>query len=138
MVSKFSSGEGAIFLRDLEPLTMTHDPKSDIVILAEKQLTAYNNHDLEAFAACYHPEVKVLNSDGKVTTKGHEAFRKNYQKMFERGNFSATVESRLQYKDHCVDLEHWHRFRGKEELEGTVLVRYRLHEGLIGTVQFLK
>lgn len=117
---------------------MTHDPKSKIVVLAEKQLEAYNNHDLAAFVACYHKEVEVLNADGKVTTRGIEAFQKNYEAMFARGNFSAVVESRLQFKDHCVDLEHWRRFQEKEEVRGSVLVRYRLREGLIGTVQFLK
>ena len=117
---------------------MTHDPKSKIVLLAEKQLEAYNNHDLDAFVTCYHEKVKVLDADGRVKTEGREAFRKNYEAMFQRGNFGAVVESRLQYKDHCVDLEHWHRFRDKEEVRGSVLVRYRLHEDLIGTVQFLK
>ncbi|MDP0490211.1 MAG: nuclear transport factor 2 family protein [Verrucomicrobiota bacterium JB023] len=111
---------------------------SPIETLAEKQLTAYNNHDLDAFVACYHEEVVVLDADGKVTAKGHEEFRSRYEGMFARGNFGARVEQRLQHGDHCVDLEHWHRFREGEEVNGTVLVRYRLRDGLIGTVQFLK
>ncbi|WP_411846381.1 nuclear transport factor 2 family protein [Roseibacillus persicicus] len=117
---------------------MNDEAKSEIALLAEKQLTAYNNHDLDAFVACYHQEVTVLDTDGKVTTKGLEAFRKNYEGMFAKGNFGATVETRIQFKDHCVDLEHWHRFRDGEEKRGTVLVRYRLRDGLIGTVQFLR
>jgi hypothetical protein len=29
--------------------------------LAQQQLDAYNRADLNAFVACYHPEVRILN-----------------------------------------------------------------------------
>ncbi|MBK1831230.1 nuclear transport factor 2 family protein [Verrucomicrobiaceae bacterium R5-34] len=111
---------------------------SKIAELAQQQLSAYNDHNLDAFVKCYHEEIEVLNADGKVTTRGRDAFRKNYEAMFARGNFGATVEQRLVHGEHCVDLEHWHRFVKGEESRGTVLVRYRLRDNLIGTVQFLK
>lgn len=111
---------------------------SKIEELSERQLAAYNAHDLEAFVNCYHAEVVVLDTEGKVTVQGREAFRKRYEKMFKRGGFSATVEKRVCFGDHCLDLEHWERKRDGEVVKGTVLVRYRLREGLIGTVQFLR
>ncbi|BDS07552.1 hypothetical protein NT6N_25920 [Oceaniferula spumae] len=112
--------------------------KSKIEALAKKQLSAYNDHDLEAFVNCYHKEVVVLDADDKVKSQGREAFKKNYEAMFARGNFGATVERRLVLGEHCVDFEHWFRFVQGEEKRGTVLVRYKLRDDLIGTVQFLK
>jgi len=112
--------------------------KSKIEVLAGQQLEAYNKHDLEAFVNCYHEEVIVLNSDGKVTVQGRDAFREKYEGMFSRGNFGATVETRVTHGAHCVDLENWHRVRKGKEVQGTVLVRYSLRDDLIGTVQFLK
>ena len=112
--------------------------KSKIETLAGQQLEAYNKHDLEAFVNCYHEEVIVLNSDGKVTVQGRDAFRKRYEGMFSRGSFGATVETRVTHGSHCVDLENWHRVRKGKEVQGTVLVRYSLRDDLIGTVQFLK
>lgn len=102
--------------------------------LAADQLAAYNRADLDAFCACYHPEVRVFDGE-KEKPAGIEAFRKRYEKMFQKGGFSATVSQRVVHGDHCVDLEHWQRDNGKK---GTVLVRYTEKDGRIGIVQFLR
>ncbi len=36
---------------------------STIVALATQQLAAYNDSNLDAFVACYHADVRVLNGD---------------------------------------------------------------------------
>lgn len=109
-----------------------------IVELAERQLAAYNAADLDAFCACYHPEVRMLSGED-LELEGREAFRERYADMFGRGGFGATVPERLSLGDHCVDDERWWRLDPEtgERSEGRILVRYRLRDGLIGQVQFL-
>ena len=41
----------------------------------------YNRADLEAFVACYHPDVRVFNGD-EQTVSGIDEFRKRYQSLF--------------------------------------------------------
>lgn len=108
--------------------------------LARAQLQAYNQADLEAFCACYHPEVRVLDQDGVCTLQGMEDFRARYGAMFERfEQVQASVPHRLSLGTHCVDLEHYSRVERstQERSGGTVLVRYTERDGLIGTAQFL-
>lgn len=112
-------------------------PHADITTLAQRQLDAYNAGDLDAFAACYHPEVVVIE-DGAVTVRGRSAFRERYADLFAGGGFGASVPGRLAEGPHCVDLEVWWRepAAGVRE-EGRILVRYTARDGLIGEVQFL-
>ena len=60
-----------------------------VVRLATDQLAAYNAADLDAFCACYHEDVVVLDDDGSESLRGAEAFRARYAPMFARGGFGA-------------------------------------------------
>ena len=112
--------------------------KLPIVQLAEQQLAAYNAHDLDAFCACYHPEVRVFFGE-EPDIEGIEEFRERYADKFDRGGFGATVPRRLSLGAHCVDEEHWWTLDGDsgERREGVLLVRYVERDGRIGLVQFL-
>lgn len=111
-----------------------------IETLAARQLDAYNRADLDAFCACYHDEVVVLNADGEVTVRGLPAFRTRYVPMFARGNFGAAVPQRIAVGAHCVDLEDYWRVDPEtgERTEGRVMVRYSLREDRIGVAQFFR
>lgn len=102
--------------------------------LAADQLAAYNAADLDAFCACYHPEVRVFDGETEKPP-GIEAFRERYVKLFATGGFGAGVSTRLVHGRHCIDMEEWWRDGGKS---GSVIVRYTERDGLIGVVQFLK
>ena len=112
---------------------------TDIERLADKQLDAYNRADLEAFAGCYHPEVRVLDGDVESLT-GIDAFRDRYRTLFAEWSFGASVPQRMALGTHCIDFEQWWRIDPKtgERSEGRVLVRYEERDGLIGTVHFLR
>ena len=111
---------------------------SQIEHLAQQQLDAYNASDLDAFVACYHPDVQVLNGD-KQSIGGIDALRNRYQALFREWQFGASVPRRISLNTHCVDFEEWWRIDPDtgERSEGKVLVRYEERDGLIGTVQFL-
>lgn len=107
--------------------------------LAAAQLAAYNAADLDAFCACYADDVTVLDAAGAVTCQGMEAFRERYRPMFERGNFGASVSTRLHLGDHAMDdEEYWRVGPDGARTEGRVLVRYTAHGDTIGVVQFFR
>ena len=107
--------------------------------LAQQQLDAYNNADLDGFVACYHADVRVFNGN-ELSLSGKEAFRARYQTLFNEWQFGASVPKRMSLNTHCIDFETWWRIDPNtgERSEGTVLVRYEERDGLIGTVQFLR
>jgi len=110
---------------------------ADISTLAQRQLDAYNAGDLDAFVACYHPDV-VVWEDGEVSVRGRTDFRARYEDLFAGGGFGASVPGRLAEGAHCVDLEVWWRESADgSRREGRILVRYTARDGLIGEVQFL-
>lgn len=112
---------------------------SRIATLAARQLDAYNASDLDAFVACYHPEVRVYDGENLVC-EGSEAFRERYRALFEHGTFGAEVPERLQLGAHCVDRELWWRLDAEtgERREGEVLVCYVQRDEVIGQVRFLR
>ena len=111
---------------------------SPIAALAARQLEAYNACDLDAFVACYHPDVVVRSGD-EITVTGIDAFRERYTDLFDRWNFGATVPERMDHGPHCIDLEDYWREDPEtgERSEGRVLVHYTLRGDRIGQVRFL-
>lgn len=108
--------------------------------LAERQLAAYNVADVDAFCACYAPDVSVLDADGRETLRGLAAFRQRYERLFaEWTDVRAEVTSRVACGDHAVDHERWSRVdrASGQRREGELLVRYTARDGLIAVVQFL-
>jgi len=111
---------------------------TDIATLAARQLQAYNDSDLDAFVACYHPEVVVYDGE-EVIAEGRAAFRERYTDLFTRWDFGASVPTRVHHADHCIDLEDYWRVDpdSGERRDGRVLVHYQLRDGHIGAVRFL-
>ena len=58
--------------------------------LAQQQLDAYNRADLNAFVACYHPEVRILNGK-EESLAGIDDFRTRYQTLFKEWEFGASI-----------------------------------------------
>lgn len=112
---------------------------SSIVELAARQLAAYNASDLDAFCACYHPEVVVMDAEEQIA-QGLTDFRERYRGLFEGFQFGAEVSKRLDAGGHCVDYETWWRIDPGTGVrsEGLVLVRYTLRDDTIGWVQFFR
>jgi hypothetical protein len=115
-----------------------HDPL--VVELSRRQLDAYNRGDLEAFCACYHDAVRVLEPDGTVRLEGKASFRARYAALFrDYEDVRATVAERMALGDHVVEREPWsrrERLTG-EVTSGEVLVRYTERDGTIALAEFL-
>ncbi len=87
---------------------------ADISELADRQLAAYNASDLDAFVACYHEDVRVLDCE-EETLRGREALRERYRGLFELWSFGAEVPRRVHLNQHCVDYETWWRIDPEQE-----------------------
>ncbi|MEZ4459011.1 MAG: nuclear transport factor 2 family protein [bacterium] len=52
---------------------------------AQRQLDAYNTGDIDAFVACYHPDVRIFDlKTGEQTMSGREEMHNAYGPMFQK------------------------------------------------------
>lgn len=103
----------------------------------ERQVRAYNAHDLDEFVACYAETVVVEDPDGNVLMNGREEMREQYGRLFSAcPNVQAESLSRMRVGSFIVDEEHV-KWRPDGDLHAIAI--YRLDEGgLIGRVRFLR
>ncbi|MDH6705872.1 uncharacterized protein (TIGR02246 family) [Kitasatospora sp. MAA19] len=106
---------------------------SEPALVVDRQLAAYNNHDLDAFVATYAEDVSITRRDGS-SLHGREALRAVYGPMFAAGRCRAEIVGRLTEGDRVVDHEVAH---GLAADPVRVLVAYRVRDGLIDRVDFL-
>ncbi|MEL6675133.1 MAG: amidohydrolase family protein [Bacteroidota bacterium] len=111
--------------------------RQDAEALAQRQLNAYNARDIDAFVACYHPEVKVYGFPNQEFYTGRETMRKNYSGMFEAlPDLHCELVNRMVQGNVVIDQE---RVSGLPE--GKVLKAiaiYTVEEGLITEVRFIQ
>lgn len=122
-------------------MTFPADAHSRVSELSDRQLAAYNVADLEAFCACYHPQVRVLDEDGNATCEGMEAFRARYAALFGScSEVRAAIRQRIALGRSVVELEAYQRRPKASGLleDGEVIVRYTERDGLIAIAQFIK
>ncbi|WP_020592076.1 nuclear transport factor 2 family protein [Kiloniella laminariae] len=103
--------------------------------LAEKQLLAYNAHDLEAFCACFSDDVVVeLLQDNQVLFTGKDALRSTYAERFSHPDLHAHLLNRMALGRVVIDEEEVTGLPGGSPLY--VLAIYEIEEGLIRRVRF--
>lgn len=113
---------------------------SHAIALVQRQLDAYNAHDLEAFLACYAPDVRVETfPGGEPLCLGREAMRARYAPLLARPDLHAALVGRLALGRVVVDQE---RVRGLDPArEVDALAIYELGQGdaaLIERVRFVR
>ena len=71
----------------------------------ERQLVAYNAHDLDGFLSCFADNAIVSGPDGSVQMAGHDEMRAQYAKMFDRQDAQAEILARVRAGEWVVDHE---------------------------------
>lgn len=94
----------------------------------ERQLAAYNAHDLDAFVAAYSPNVRLLNGDGTVRAEGLEQFRAVYVPVFAQTGRRAEIVNRIAVGNWVIDHERVYR---ADADPFDAVVGYRLVDGEI-------
>jgi len=117
------------------PLATANVPKPPAAV--ERQLAAYNAHDLEAFMACYTDDVELYEFPDKPIAKGAAAMRERYKARFADPILRAEVQNRIVMGERVIDLEHvvrtWPEGSGTWEL----VAIYELRGERIGKVYFI-
>jgi hypothetical protein len=101
----------------------------------QRQLEAYNAHDLDRFVAEYADDVRVFRPpQPEPVLSGKAAFAAHYRaNRFNRPHLHATVTRRIVCGNKVVDHE---RIAGLEEREVEALAVYEVIDGRIRTVWF--
>jgi hypothetical protein len=113
--------------------------KKEWTDVVQRQLEAYNKRDLDAFCACFHPEVAVTPLDpSRPKRNGMKEFREAYRALFEGSpNLRCEIVSRIVLEDSVLDEEHVHGSRGSDAVIHAVAI-YAFRDDLIDRVWFAR
>lgn len=103
--------------------------------LVQRQLDAYNAHDLDAYVACFDPDVRVYRMPSEQPTMvGRDALRTFYaEHRFSIPELHAELRNRIVLGAIVIDHEHVH---GLGDAPMEVAAVYRVVDGLIADVRF--
>ncbi len=105
--------------------------------LIQRQLDAYNAHDIEAFLACYADDAVLAGLNGDVTHAGLAAIRKRHEDLFyEFPRNHAKLVNRIDLGTTVIDHEQVERAPGGDRFE--VAAIYTIKAGKIARVDFAR
>ncbi len=104
--------------------------------IADRQLVAYNAHDLGAFLALHaHDAVLADLPSGQVVCAGRDAMRDLYSQRFANPKLYCRVHVKLEIAGFAVDRETLYGLPGGPI---DILALYDVRDGLIRRVFFLR
>ncbi|MEO1260344.1 MAG: nuclear transport factor 2 family protein [Bacteroidota bacterium] len=113
-------------------------PLSEAELLADEQLRAYNNRDIEAFLVPYSDSVKVFYNLKDFGYQGKDKMRENYKDWFGSLNdLNCEIINRISSGDTVIDHEKvtFKRTNGQEgKMEAMAI--YKINNGKIQEVYF--
>lgn len=108
--------------------------------IVQRQVNAYNDRDLERFAACYSDDVIIgdLGPDGPVERlRGQEALRARWGALFERApDLHCRIERRIENGDTVTDHEFVVGVPDRGDVHAVAV--YRVRDGRIRSVWFVR
>lgn len=110
-------------------------PPSSAEAPVQRQLDAYNDHDLERFVAEYADDVEVFRMPGREPVlSGTRAFAEHYARnRFDKPGLHARLVARIVSGDIVVDHED---ITGLAEQNVAAVAVYKVENGKIRTVWF--
>lgn len=118
------------------------DQEQQTINIVDKQLLAYNNQDIDAFAATYHEQVEIHYFPGGLQYKGKDELISRYGSKFARlkcleaSSLNRIVEGRF-LVDHEL-AESCSKQAGVVDRSVRVIAMYEVEDGLIRRVIFSK
>jgi hypothetical protein len=101
-----------------------------------RQVAAYNDHDLEAFLACYAADVLITSGTGQILLEGIDAVRQRYGTWFhDMPDLRAEIVGRLSRGSWVVDDER--ASAPSAGLEVQALVAYHVRGNVIDRVALM-
>lgn len=114
----------------VKPDTLVHDTP---LALVQRQLNAYNGHNLEAFLEPYSDSVEIYQFPDKLQMKGKDAMRKAYQFITQTPELHCEIQGRIIQGNVIIDHERV-KF-GKQTAEAVAI--YHIENGKIRKVYFV-
>ena len=103
--------------------------------LANEQLEAYNNRDIEGFVEPYSDSVKVYNDKRELLYQGKETMREQYGNMFAlTPDLNCNLLNRIAVNNTVIEHEEVTFGEGRKIY---AIVMYKVAEGKIQEVHFL-
>lgn len=110
---------------------MSESPES----VVQRQLEAYNAHDIDAFMATYSQTIQLIAfPSGEILSEGQEAMRANYADLFTNRKPHVDITTRIISDKLVIDREKVNLV-GRDEFFGVAI--YEVVDGLIQRVWFL-
>ena len=109
---------------------------SEIELIIEKQIEAYNSKNIDGFCECYTDDI-ILAVKGDVKLQGLDNLREYYYKLFQSSpNLTATILERTVLQNHVIDIE---RVSGRlnSAQPTTVTAKYTVRDNQISRVDFM-
>lgn len=103
--------------------------------LVQRQLNAYNAHNLDAFLEPYAEDIELYNFPGKLLAKGKEQMRKMYDWMKQVPALHCEITNRIIQGNTIIDNEKVTGF-GDKPLEAVAI--YNIENGKIRRVYFIE
>lgn len=105
--------------------------------LAQAQLEAYNNRDIDAFLAPYAEDVEIYRFPNQLDFKGKEKMRPIYTKMFnDLPDLYCKLVNRIVEGDTVID--HESVTLSKDKAPFNAIAIYKIKEGKIAQVYFIQ
>lgn len=110
-----------------------------MIALAEGQLHAYNNRDIDKFCTFFHTDVIVyVAGNPQPTCQGMEAFKKIYTSRFnDNPDLHCQLRNRIVLDNAILD-EEWVTGVHNALAPSHVVAIYQFQDGLIHTVSFVR
>jgi len=104
----------------------------------QRQLDAYNRHDMEGFLATYDRSARIYRFPGcELMMAGHDTIREGYLSRFSEGSaVRATILNRIVEGRFVIDAESITGLLPAGEVRATLI--YDVSEGLIHRVWILR
>lgn len=114
---------------------MSHaeDPAS----VVQRQLDAYNAHDMEAWLATYAPDARQYEYPDKLLAEGHDAIRARMTMRFEEPDLHAHLKSRIVIGNTVIDHEQVARTFPEGPGHVEMVAIYQVTAGRIGLATFI-
>jgi hypothetical protein len=111
---------------------MSESPES----VVQRQLEAYNAHDIDAFMATYSQTIQLLEfPSGKLISEGQETMRARYADVFIKRKPHVDVAPRIVSGNFVIDREKV-TISGSDEFFAVAI--YEVVDGLIQRVWFVE
>lgn len=97
----------SLFLLLLTNIAFAQKQEITPELLAQKQLEAYNAHDIDAFVEPYADDVEIYSFPNKLLYKGKETMRKDYGEFFKNTpKLHCELKNRIIQGNTVIDKEY--------------------------------